>query len=313
MIQFKNLLAALLVALATIAAEGQPTLAARLGYDAGAKLLIIHADDAGVAHSVNAATIAAFEGGGISSSSIMVPCPWFPEIAAYAANYPEMDFGLHLTLTAEWENYKWGGVLPAAEIPGLLGPGGYFYASVEEVVQHATPDEVEREIRAQVERALAFGIKPSHLDSHMGTLFATPEFFAAYLNVGREYGIPVFVPLRANDATSGAPPASAMPGVIPVDNLYMMNPGIAAEGWPSFYAGIAGKLQPGLSEIIVHLAHDNEEMQAVATGHPDFGAAWRQRDYDVMLSAAFKKRLSENGIRLVTWGQIQQLLYPGKD
>jgi hypothetical protein len=91
------------------------------------------------------------------------------------------------------------------------------------------------------------------------------------------------VPLHVNGAPSGAPPASALAGVIPVDNLYMMNPGIAAGNRDSFYAGIAAKLQPGLNEIIVHLAHDNEEIQAVATSHPDFGAAWRQKDYDAML------------------------------
>ncbi|MFQ5447201.1 MAG: polysaccharide deacetylase family protein [Saprospiraceae bacterium] len=313
MIPFKHLFAALIIAVVPFAANGQQDLATRLGYDAGAKMLIIHADDAGVAHSVNAATIGALEAGGITSASIMVPCPWFPEIAAYAAGHPSLDFGLHLTLTSEWKNYKWGGVLPAAEIPGLVGADGYFYPSVEEVVKHATAAEVEREIRAQVERALAFGIKPSHLDSHMGTLFATPEFLAVYLKVGQEYGIPVFVPLHANGKPSGAPPVSAMPGVIPVDNFYMMNPGIAPEDWSSFYAGIAGNLQPGLSEIIVHLAHDNEEMQAVAAGHPDYGAAWRQRDYDVMLNESFKKQLAENGIILVTWRQIQDLLHPEKN
>jgi predicted glycoside hydrolase/deacetylase ChbG (UPF0249 family) len=313
MIPFKHLFAALIIASVPFAANGQQDLATRLGYDAGAKMLIIHADDAGVAHSVNAATIGALEAGGITSASIMVPCPWFPEIAAYAAEHPSLDFGLHLTLTSEWKNYKWDGVLPAEEIPGLVGADGYFYPSVEEVVLHATAGEVEREIRAQVERALAFGIKPSHLDSHMGTLFANPDFLAAYLKVGQEYGIPVFVPLQANGNPSGAPPAPAMPGMIPVDNFYMMNPGIEAENWSSFYAGIAGKLQPGLNEIIVHLAHDNEEMQAVAGGHPDYGAAWRQRDYDIMLSESFKKQLVENGIVLVTWRQIQELLYPGKD
>ncbi len=157
-------------------ATAQQQIAEKLGYPKDAKLLILHADDIGVSHSVNAATIAAFEKKGITSASIQVPCPWFLEIATYAKAHPELDWGIHLTLTAEWKYYKWGGVLPADQISSLLDKDGYFYNSVEDFAQHAKPQEVEAELRAQIERALAFGIKITHLDSHMGALYATPEF-----------------------------------------------------------------------------------------------------------------------------------------
>ena len=168
-------------------AEGQEkSIAEKLGHPKNSKLLIIHADDIGVAHSVNAASIAAFEKKGISSGSIMVPCPWFPEIAEYAKTHPHLDLGIHITLTAEWKNYKWGGVLSANEIPSLLNKEGFFYATVEEFAKNAKPSEVELEIRAQIDRAIAFGIQPTHLDSHMGTLFASPEFFRILQKIGKE-------------------------------------------------------------------------------------------------------------------------------
>jgi chitin disaccharide deacetylase len=173
-------------------AYAQQILAEKLGYPKDAKLLILHADDAGLSHSVNAATIAAFEKKGVTSSSIQVPCPWFPEIAAYAKAHPEMDWGVHITLTSEWKNYKWGGVLPSDKILSLLDSNGYFYSSVQEFAKHAKPMEVEAELRAQIKRALSFGIKITHLDCHMGAVYATPELAGIFFNVSKEFGIPAF-------------------------------------------------------------------------------------------------------------------------
>ena len=177
-------------------ANGQEkeTLAKQLGYPSDAKLLIIHADDIGLSHSVNTASIQAFEKNGITSGSLMVPCPWFFEFADYYKEHQDLDIGVHITLTAEWENFKWDGILPSSEIPSLLTEEGYFYASVEEVVKNADPLEVGKEIRAQIERAIAFGINPTHIDTHMGTVAATPEFIKEYIKAGIEYNIPVFIP-----------------------------------------------------------------------------------------------------------------------
>jgi predicted glycoside hydrolase/deacetylase ChbG (UPF0249 family) len=283
------------------------TVAERLGYAHDAKLLILHADDIGLANSVNTATIKAFEADAINSGSIMVPCPWFPEIAGYAVENPKYDFGLHLTLTAEWKNFRWGGVLPPAEIPSLLDENGFLYATSEAVAKNADPVEVEKEIDAQVQRALAFGVTPTHLDSHMGSLFTTPELFQVYLKVGAKYNLPVFIPLNA---AQGYPELMALLDgkQIPVDNFYMMEANLSHDEWTGYYKKILEQLKPGLNEIIVHLAIDNAEMQAVAVDHPDYGSAWRENDLQAMLSEEFKASLAENDIKLVTWGQIKTLL-----
>ncbi len=151
------------------------------GYPDDTKFIIIHADDLGLSHSTNAAVMEAFENKAINSGSVMVPCPWLPEIAEYVKGNPDLDVGVHLTLTSEWSFFKWGSVSPRSEVPSLLDENGYFYATTEEFVANAKPDEVKREIRAQIDRAIAFGIRPTHIDSHMGTMFVTPELFTICL------------------------------------------------------------------------------------------------------------------------------------
>src|SRR5678815_2647957 len=183
---------ALLLLLTDISAQDK-TIAERLGYPRDAKLLIVHADDLGMAHSVNAATIKAFESGLVNSGSIMVPCPWLSEIAAYARANPQADLGLHLTLTSEWTPFRWGPVTSKDRVTSLLDKNGYFHLSESEAASNANPKEVEVEIRAQIERARAFGIQPTHLDSHMGTLYQNQALFEVFLRVAREYKLPVRV------------------------------------------------------------------------------------------------------------------------
>jgi len=166
------------------------TVAERLGLPADTKLLILHADDLGVAHSVNAASFDALDKGAISSASIMMPTPWVTEVATYAKQHPNADLGLHLTLTSEWLTYRWGSVESKDKVPSLLDSTGTFPSEVPPVVARAKPAEVERELRAQVERAIALGIRPTHLDSHMGTLFTTPELIATYVKVAHDYRLP---------------------------------------------------------------------------------------------------------------------------
>src|SRR5205814_278148 len=162
------------------------TLVERLGYPRDAKLLIVHADDLGAAHSINSASIKALESGLVSSASIMVPCPWLPEIAAYARAHPEIDFGLHLTLTSEWNLYRWGPVLGTELVPSLLDGNGYLYPLENEAAAHMDIKEAEAEIRAQIARARALGIQPTHLDSHMGTLYQNQALFETLFRVARE-------------------------------------------------------------------------------------------------------------------------------
>src|SRR3989442_13356897 len=162
------------------------TLAERLGYPRDAKLLIVHADDLGAAHSINTASIKALESGLVSSASIMVPCPWLSEIAAYARAHPEADLGLHLTLTSERSFYRWGPVLGKERVPSLLDGSGYLYPLEREAGAHMDIQEAEAEIRPQIARAKALGIQPTHLDSHMGTLYQSKALFEMLVRVARE-------------------------------------------------------------------------------------------------------------------------------
>lgn len=287
-------------------------LAEKLGYDRNEKLLIVHADDMGLSHSTNSAVIEAFQKEGITSGSIMVPCPWFPEVAEFAKNNPKLDIGIHLTLTSEWDNYFFGGILPATEIPNLLNKNGYFYPSVEEFAKHANAAEVEKEIRAQIEKALAFGVRPSHFDNHMGTILASPDYYQILLKLGREYQIPVLIPADMITAISPQLLEMLSKDNVMVDHLFMINQASPANQWGEPYLNFIANMQPGLNEIIVHLARDNDETRAIMVNHPDFGSEWRQHDLDFVLSNDFKKALKDHNIKLVTWRQIGAVQYPEK-
>jgi chitin disaccharide deacetylase len=299
----------LAVALALLASsfavsQNKPV-AERLGYPADSKLLIIHADDLAVAHSQDAASFAALDQNAVTSASIMVPCPWFTEVAEYAKRHPDADLGLHLTLTSEWKTYRWGPVESKDKVPSLLDPSGYLWPDTPQVPGALKADEVEREIRAQVERAIAAGVHPTHLDSHMGVLFSRPDLFAVYVKVAHEYKLP-FLAVR-----SGAPPAmlSALsPNDVALDAVVIANPSVKPTDWASFYADAIRNLKPGLTEIIVHLGHDDAELEAVMVDHPDYGAAWRQRDFDVVTSPEFKALLKENHVILMGWKDLKKLL-----
>lgn len=298
-------LAGLLSLAAPRGAPGQTTLAQKLGYPADAKLLIVHADDIGVARSQNLASEQAFQARAITSGSVMVPCPWFPDFAAYYREHPGLDVGIHITLTAEWDYYRWGGVSPAGEIPSLLDQYGHFYPTVEAVAQHAVPAEVEKEVRAQIQRAMALGIRPTHLDTHMGTLLVIPRLAPVYLKLGREYGLPLLLPRFWLDSVPQAERQAIAAQYLLLDGLYMIEGPDSTKSWPQRYADMIATMGPGLNELIVHLALDDAEMQAVTVNHPDFGSAWRQRDLDFVTGAAFQEMLKAHDIKLVTWGQIR--------
>ncbi len=282
-----------------VPALAQQNIAEQLGYPADTRLLIIHADDLGVSHSENMASISAMENGCVNSASIMVPCPWFPEIARYASG-KNMDFGLHLTITSEWDNYKWGPVSSRNQVGSLLNRQGYFYASVDSVRSHALPGEVETEIRNQVLKALAAGIDVTHLDTHMGALGATPEIISVYLKAGREFRLPVLLT-----------PEIKQTGIVltnrdvVLDKLFMASPENYEEGLSSFYEEVLSSLEPGLNCLLIHSAYENQEMQAVTINHEAYGAHWRQLDYDFFTSDKCSDLIRENNIVLVTWKEIR--------
>lgn len=280
------------------------TIAERLGYPADAKLLILHADDLGVAHSVDVATFDALDKGAISSASVMVPTSWLTEVAAYARAHPNADIGIHLTLTSEWQTYRWGSVESKDKVPSLLDSVGTFPSEERLVATAAKPSEVELEIRAQIERALALGIHPTHVDSHMGALFTTPELIATYVKVASDYRLP-FLALRGDPRSPPQAPQSEK--VVMLDAMIIASPEVPRDQWKAFYLDAIAKLKPGLTEMIVHLGRDDAELQAVTVNHEPYGSAWRQRDYDVVTSPEFRKALKDHHVTLVTWRDLQKL------
>ncbi len=288
------------------AQQSGKTLQEKLGYPHDAKLLIVHADDLGMTHSVNAASLHALESGGINSASLMVPCPWFPEIADYAKSHPSADFGLHLTLTSERVYYRWGPVAPRDKVPSLVDATGYFHHDWLPETR-IDPKDVETELRAQVARALAMGVKPTHLDSHQNRLFQTnKDLFEVILRIGHENHLPVLIP-RGWFADFPFLEKSLGPNDVVIDRVITMEPGVPPANWNDFYKHALNHLEPGVTEFVIHLAYADAEMLAATRERDTWGAAWRQRDFDFFSSAEFQKLLRDNQIHLITWRDIARL------
>ncbi len=281
-----------------------------LGFAPTEKLLIIHADDAGMCHSVNRGTTEAMTKGIVNSASIMVPCPWFPEIAAFCREHPDLDFGLHLTLTSEWKYYRWRPVTPFDQVPGLIDPEGFLWRSVEDVVRHASVREVEQELRAQVERARAFGLAPTHLDTHMGTLFARADFFHAYRKVANEYGLPYLFPRLepGRMATMGQDTRRAVAAIqresgdtneYTLDDLIMIDGDVPLERQKQFYRDALRGLRPGITQIIIHCGVEDPELRATSYSH-----ARRDMDRRIFMDPEIRLLIQQQNIRLLTWREI---------
>ena len=299
----------LLTAIATMA----QTTAQKLGYGPNDKIIMVHADDIGMSHSVNIASIEAFKHNMVTSGSIMVPCPWFPEIADYAKQHPELDLGLHLTLTSEWKYLRWRPVAPLEKVPGLLDEQGFMWKSERQTAMKATPQEIEIELRAQIDRALAFGIKPTHLDTHMGTLYTRKDFFEVYVKLGKEYKLPIMAMRPTPEAMAlakqdGAPITADRLAKVEADGLPLLDYLVTGVAGKTFaerkkaYHELLRNLKPGVTMLIVHLGMDNDELKAT-TG------SWQQRHADFLSftdpeTAALMKELN---IKTTTWRELGKL------
>jgi predicted glycoside hydrolase/deacetylase ChbG (UPF0249 family) len=297
---------ALALSAAAALANDAPTLAERLGHPREAKLLIVHADDLGAWHAVNAGTIRAFESGNVNSGSMMVPCPWFPEMAAWAKEHPEIDLGLHLTVTSERTAYRWGPVASRDRIPSLIDPQGYLRKIQVEASAAIDARETEIELRAQVERALSFGLKPTHLDSHQAVLYQRQDLFEALARVSRAYGIPLAM-ARNHLAEHPFMAAALGPDAPVIDRAFDITPDVAAAKWGDWYEAEMRKIGPGVTAMIMHIALADAELRAATADRPTWGAEWRQRDFDFFTSDRFRSLVKELGLTPVTWRQIGAL------
>lgn len=277
----------------------------RLGYTKDAKLLIVHADDLGVSHSENAASFEGMERGCINSASILVPTPWLTEVAAYAKEHPRADLGIHVCMTSEWATFKWGSIADPSKVSSLLNEAGYFHDNSPEFAKHAKAEEVAMEVRAQIDRALAMGIKPTHLDAHMGAVYMRGDLLKELLKLSKEYDIPI---AATKERLKAALPDLETQDMILVDKMYGAGPANYTSGMADFYANILENLDAGLHCIIIHAAYDDAEMQAVTVGKVPWGAHWRQEDFDFFTSERCRQILKKENIQLINWREIQEKL-----
>lgn len=281
----------------------EQNLGKRLGYGPHERLLIVHADDLGIAQSVNAAFIDGLATGLINSGSVIVPGGSLAEIAAFARAHPEVDIGLHLTLTSDSVSRPWAPIANPAQVPSLVDEHGNFLARWTSGTR-INPREVEVELRAQIEKAYACGIMPTHLDSHRFRLQLGGEaLFAVYLRVAREYRLPVMVPRHWFPRMPYLERSISGRDVV-LDRMVIINGDVTAEEWPAFYRQAVERMQPGVTEFLIHLGYDNEELQELFEHRLPWGAAWRQRDLNFFTGGQFRDLLSQHDIKLITWRDI---------
>ncbi len=277
------------------------------------RYLIIHADDAGMSHSANRGTIDAMEKGCVSSASIMVPCPWFVEIARYAQEHPEKDFGVHLTLTCEWDQYRWGPVASRDKVPSLLDSEGYMWGSTEEVARHAKAEEVELELRAQIDRAKSFGIPLTHLDTHMGSVVSRPDLLAIYVRLGIEYDLPVLFLRKMDQRLAEEYPALAEAGQALIEKLTQQKLPLVDQMAQIYsrppdktrrqaYLDTLRELPAGVSQLIIHCGYDDPELRGITNS-----AANRDEDRRVFSDPEVIQFIRDQGIQLITWKQLSAM------
>ncbi len=301
------------------------TYAERLGFPKGSRVLILHVDDVGMSWDSNQGAIQATEKGVATSMSVMMPCAWVPGFVHYLKEHPDTDAGLHLTLTSEWKDYRWPPLAGRPAVPGLVDEEGALWHSVADVVKHASADEVEAEIREQLKRAREMGFEPTHLDSHMGTLFATPQFLERYVKVGIENKIPVMFPGghdtmigKSRDVTpemmiqlkeTGKMIWDA--GLPVLDDLHNVSydfeyPANATDEQlqkiaTSKYMETIREVKPGLTMVIMHCTAPSPVFRYIANS-----GKVRKADLLAMMDPSFRKFIKDEKILLTTWREVMR-------
>lgn len=295
----------LLCGLKSVSGEDR-SLLERLGFNAGDRLLIINGDDAGMCHAANVATIECMEQGFMRSATIMVPCPWFLEMAEYARAHPERDFGVHLTHTAEWKRYRWAPLAPRDQVRGLMDPQGYMWGGVAQVYSNATPHEALIEGRAQIKRALGSGIDVTHIDSHMGTLQLNLAYVKSYLQLAVEFDLPVRMASQKTLAGMGYPELRAefaAKGVIFPDHFIYEELKEEKNDVRKFWRSIVRNLEPGVTELYIHAGLPTEELRAI-TG------SWsiRAQEHEVFArDPEMRNIVADQRIHLISYRPLRDL------
>lgn len=282
------------------------TLAERLGYKKGDKLLIINNDDSGMSYASNQGTIKGMTEGLISSSTIMFNCPWSTDIVNFALANPDKHFGVHLTLTSEWKMYKWGTVAPSDQVSSLLDPHGYLWRSVEEVYKHGKPEHAYLEGKAQIQKALDYGLNITHIDSHMGTFQLDPAYIAEYVKLAKEFNLPLRMASQATCAKFGQGDLRKNCedlGLVFVDYLIYEELQGYKDDVEGFWLNIIGDLKPGVTELYLHASDETKELPVI-TG------SWKKRMAELEVFTKSKKirdLIAANNIHIISYKQLLDL------
>jgi len=286
----------------------------KLGYSDTDRLVIIHVDDVGMCQASVQAYKDLWEFGTITSGAVMVPCPWFLAAAEMARQNPQMDLGVHASLNAEWDTYRWEPLSTRDPASGLIDAQGYFHQTVEAVVQSATLEAVEAELNLQVERALAEGIDVTHIDSHMGTIL-DPKFIQHYLQAGASRLIPNMLPrasAKGFDMVGVDEQALGMftpildqlenQGLPMLDGLFAMplehdNDHIGAA------KRLLSEVPVGITHFLFHPSIDTPELCAIC---PDWKA--RVANYNAFISQEIKNFIKNEGIQMIGYRAIREVI-----
>jgi chitin disaccharide deacetylase len=312
--------------------------AERLGWKKGERVIIFHIDDAGMSYESNQGTIQALKFGIATSCSVMMPCPWAVDIAAYLREHPQIDAGVHIAHTSEWQRYRWGSLSGLSISPGLADNEGMLWNNVADVVSHAQVNEVEAEIKSQLSRARKLGIQPTHLDTHMGTLWASPEYVKLFQRISLEEHIPILIPAGHNSLLQQQLKAGPLAGLkklaqnkdevlrsltligdtlwnaglAVVDDLYILSydwqlpNGILPtdENIRKFktekYKSLLCDIKPGVTVILIHCSDANETFNSISD-------SWITRRGDLlsMTDPELKEFIRDQKIILTTWRELQ--------
>ena len=289
----------------------------RLGFSDDDRVIIIHTDDIGMCQASVDAFAEMVEFGLISSGAVMVPCPWFLEAAGFAVAHPEVDLGAHLTLTSEWQTYRWGPISTRDPETGLMDEQGFFHRRSEGVWEHADPEAVQVELEAQVTRALAAGIDLTHIDTHMGSV-AHPKFISSYVQLAMKYGLPLMIPRmdvptimaqqRVDEATAQALVGSLQTleemGLPLLDGISGLELEQAENRFDQAKQALLA-LKPGVTHFIIHPSKDTPELRHI-TGSWDCRVA----DYETFTSKATRDFIKNEGIQVIGYRALKELMPP---
>jgi predicted glycoside hydrolase/deacetylase ChbG (UPF0249 family) len=242
----------------------------------------------------------------------MVPCPWFKEFAEYAKAHPQYDYGIHLTLNSEWDVYRWGPVASRDRVSSLVDPTGCLWDNVEQVKTHANAEHVKIELKAQIDRALEFGVPLSHLDTHMGAVLCRPDIVDVYVDLATEYNLPILFFKGMPPGLEKEYPALAAQfrksvaklsdrNLPLLDNLLQFYGGNIPEQRKQKYFDEIAKTTPGVTQLIIHCGYDNDELRAITDS-----SLRRDQDRAIFTDPNMRLFLKNEKIRLLTWKQFRE-------